>query len=358
MNPEIELPADETPGELIKGYFTLMRAFGFDLWVTAHFALRDTYGSHWFTERIGALQRSDPKNWNPSHRFVPQDPGVILRDYVHEEDSPYATVYGREWANHSLAKKILGTRNTWFHFGEDPTAVDLAEAASTVRSFVSGAGMHITTRIDSLLDRLELLTAGGLVTSMAAEHSARSESNEALAPVPVSIPTDLARPPIGAIWIGAIPEMRYRATKTGDVINPETLESVKGRVVGDPDEKIRAWLAVAPRGGELWIDSDGAVGGFIGASPRLLGYLGPEPEGEVARGFFLPHFYEAQGAEIVDLDRGDRLTSPIATMVERGTPLRVTTYGDVLLIDDQGFERVATVTSGEWFPGHLGGRGR
>ena len=34
---------------------------------------------------------------------------------------------------------------------------------------------------------------------------------------------------------------------------------------------------------------------------------------------------------------------------------RVTTYGDVLLVDDvHGVERVATVTPAEWFPGHLG----
>lgn len=40
VDVSIALPEDETPGELIKGYFTLMRAFGWDLYVTSHFALR------------------------------------------------------------------------------------------------------------------------------------------------------------------------------------------------------------------------------------------------------------------------------------------------------------------------------
>ena len=110
-----------------------------------------------------------------------------------------------------------------------------------------------------------------------------------------------------------------------------------------------------PRESELWIDVDGAVGGYIGARPRLLGYLGDDPEGEVARGFFTPHFYICDGAEIVDIDTGARLASDVAATLDSGTSLRVTTYGDLLQIEeDQGVSRVTTVTPATWFSGHLG----
>ena len=153
----IELPENETPGKLIKGYFTLMQAFGWDLYVTCHFALKSQLGPNWFVARISELKNSTPKNWPPNHRFEPQDPGVILRDYVHEADSPYLTVFGGQSHKRSAAKKILGTRNTWFHFGDDPTATELKEAAKIVRTFVASSGMNIGARIDTLIARMDAL---------------------------------------------------------------------------------------------------------------------------------------------------------------------------------------------------------
>lgn len=133
------------------------------------------------------------------------------------------------------------------------------------------------------------------------------------------------------------------------------MESVRSRVTGDFAEKVRAWTAVEPRGRELWIDTDGAVGGFIGATPRLLGYLGSDPAEDIARGFFTPHYYAVDGNEIADLDSGERRTTPFAQALADGAMLRATTYGDVLVVGDTDrLERVATVTAANWFPGHLG----
>lgn len=348
----IELPEDETPGELIKGYFTLMRAFGWDLYVTSHFALKAELGTDWFSSRIAELKRADPKNWRPNHRFEPQDPGVILRDFVHEHDSPYLDVFGGRFQMQVTAKKILATRNTWFHFGDDPTVAELVEAALVVRGFVQAGGMHITTRIDNLVDRLENLRTGRYPAETAASLSAQLTIGAE--PVPLSTPGDLPRPSIGGTWVGPIPDLRYRLTRTGDVVHPDTMESVRSLVTGDFVDKVRAWTAVEPRGNELWIDTDGAVGGFIGPTPRLLGYLGPDPENDVARGFFTPHFYAVNGDEIVDLDSGARRKQAFTKELGDGATLRVTTYGDVLLMDDtDGFGRVATVKVDEWFAGHL-----
>ena len=154
VDVSIALPEDETPGELIKGYFTLMRAFGWDLYVTSHFALREALGSQWFAARISQLKDSDPKNWRPNHRFEPEDPGVILRDYIHEQDSPYLSVFGGQFQKQSAAKKILATRNTWFHFGDDPTTVQLEEAAKVVRGKAESLSDPAQRR--SFLERVRL----------------------------------------------------------------------------------------------------------------------------------------------------------------------------------------------------------
>lgn len=348
----IALPEDETPGELIKGYFTLMRAFGWDLYVTSHFTLRESLGSQWFAARISELKDSDPKNWRPNHRFEPQDPGVILRDYVHEQDSPYLSVFGGQFQKQTAAKKILATRNTWFHFGDDPTTAQLWEAAKIVRGFVQSSGMHIAGHIDALIARLDDLRIGRYPADASQSRVATAPAAEA---VPFDTPEDLPRPSIGGTWVGPIPELRYRITRAGDVVHPDTMESVRFRVTGDFADKVRAWTAVEPRGRELWIDTDGAVGGFIGATPRLLGYLGPDPKSDIARGFFTQHYYAVEGDEIADLDSGERRKAPFAEGLADGATLRVTTYGDVLLVGDaDDMERVATVTAAEWFPRHLG----
>lgn len=357
LDMTIALPEDESPGELIKGYYTLMRAFGWDLYVTAHFALRDTLGPSWFAERMNDLTRDDPKNWKPNYKFDPQDCSVVLRDYVFEHDTPYAGVFGGQFQKQSQARKILGTRNTWFHFGDDPTLSQLGETAKVVRSFVAKGGMHIQPRIDRLIERLDDIRTGRYpvpivtVTAPASELMATAEVDVAT----VELPSDLPRPGIGGTWLGHIPELRYKITRTGDVVHPDTMKSIRGQVTGDFAEKFRAWTSVEPRGRQVWIDpADGALGGYIGASPRLLGYLGPDPVGEIARGFFIPHYYAIEGDQVVDLDTEAKLQWDASANVASGTSLRVTTYGDVVTVDDvEGVERVATVTPAEWFPGHL-----
>lgn len=356
ISVEIELPEDSTPGELIKAYFTLMRAFGWDLYVTSHYALKESSGANWFPARISALKAARPDAWRPNFRYDPQDPGVILRDYVHEYDSPYPWVFGGDFAQRSAAKKIMSTRNTWFHFGEDPTLQQLHEAAKTVRGFVSAGGLHIGPRIERLLVRVKALSSGRYPAPLVVDPAQPllNPPSEPVEPETIDAPVDLPRPSIGGTWIGEIPALRYRLTKTGDLVDPTTMASVRDRVVGDFETKLRAWTAVEPRGREMWIDSDGAVGGYIGPSPRLLGYLGEDPAQDVARGFFIPHFYSVESREVVDLDSGTRLASPVALDAPEGASLRVTTYGDVLILDADGFERIATLSPTEWFPGHLG----
>lgn len=353
VDVNIELPLTQTPGELIKGYYTLMRSFGWDLYVTCHFALKGELGSQWFPARISELKQSDPKNWRPNHTYDPQDPSTILRDYVFEHDSPYFAVFGGDWKKQTEAKKLLTTRNLWFHFGDDPTLGMLREAARGVRGFVSSSGLHIGRRIDQLVARLDDLASGRYPERP--ETTAPSAGPEPEAVPEIEIPADLARPRIGGTWIGDIPSERYRITPTGDVLHPTTMKSLSERVDGDFREKVRVWTAVPPRGGELWVDVDGAVGGYVGPTPRLLGYLGADPEGETARGFFTPHYYIVDGGEVVDVDTEERRPAPFATDVSPGTLIRVTTYGDVIAMDAaDGSARVSVVGPDAWFPRHLG----
>lgn len=355
VDVSIELPEALTPGELIKGYYTLMRSFGWDLYVTCHFALKDSFGAQWYPARVSDLKRNDPKNWHPNHVYDPQDPSSILRDYVFENDSPYLAVFGGDWKKQTNAKKILTTRNIWFHFGDDPTLGMLREAATVVRGFVSSSNLHIGPRIDHLIARLDDLASGRYPRAVEPKRPEPGTHEPATTEPALEVPADLARPRIGGTWIGYIPATRYRVTPTGDVLHPDTMKSLAERVVGDFREKVRAWTAVPPRGGELWVDADGAVGGYIGPTPRLLGYVGPDPAYDTTRGFFTPHHYLVDGNEVIDADTSERRPAPLGDCVAPGALLRVTTYGDLIAVDATGGpERVAVVTPDTWFPGHLG----
>lgn len=360
----IDRPESKDLGDLVRAYYTMMRMLGFDLGITAQRALSPSRGTFWFPQFIADRKQANPKRFPPNQEYDYRDPALVLKDFAHEFDSPYREAFGHTDEMVLAAKKIIWTRNTWFHFGDDPTLDDLVEVAQQVRIFAHDAKLGCLGQIVALLTRLQRIKTGQYQPKHLEQNDspapAVEQANEVPAPVEeppaeVVIPDEIPRPRIGGIWTGAIPVTRYKVTKTGDVVDPDTFESLRTRVGDDFAKKSRQWLAVPPRGGEVWVADDGAVGGWINEHPRLLGYLGEDPAGEKARGFFLPHYYEVRGGDIHDLDSGVMLTSGVAASVDDGTLLRVTTYGDVLIIDDASdIERLTTVTSADWFPGHLG----
>jgi hypothetical protein len=166
-------------------------------------------------------------------------------------------------------------------------------------------------------------------------------------PAEVEFTAELPRPKIGGVWQGPVPPAEFKATKTGDLVAVTTGDSVIERISGDASARLRAWLAPSPKG-NLWIADDGAVGGYVATVPRLLGYLGEEPPGEIARGFLLRSYYEVAGSEVRDIDGGSTHPLPADASVVDGELLRLTTYGDLIRIDDDGVSRVAIVDPNEW----------
>ncbi|WP_386675002.1 hypothetical protein [Lysobacter korlensis] len=341
-----------------------MRVLGFDLGLSAQAALSPSRGTYWFVNFIANRKQTNPKRYPTNQQYDYRDPGLVLKDYAHEVDSPYREVFGYTDDMVLAAKKIVWTRNTWFHFGEDPTLEDLIEVAQHVRAFAQAAGLASLNQVVALLTRLQRIKTGQHQPKLqpSSPGSAPQPSPEPVKdadlppeepPAEIPVPDDAPRPRIGGVWVGAIPDTRFKVTRTGDIVDPATFESLKSKVGDAFGRKAKQWLAVPPRGGEVWVAPDGAVGGWINENPRLLGYLGDDPEDEQARGFLLPRFYEVQGDMVRDLDTGE--CRPLqGTQVDDGTLVRVTTYGDVIVIDDvQGVKRLATVAAADWFPGHL-----
>ena len=202
-----------------------------------------------------------------------------------------------------------------------------------------------------LLTRLHKLQRGQYVSNQVPPPTAAVPVHETQPPVEQTSDVDIVgvvpRPKIGGIWQGEVPVGEYKITKTGDLVSVSTGDSLRDRVKGDATSKLRAWLAPNPKG-DLWIDGDGAVGGYVTAVPRLLGYLAEEPPGEIARGFLFPQYFEVVGSQVRDIETGVSHELPPGVPVADGELLRLTTYGDLIRIDDDGVNRVAVVDPNSW----------
>ncbi|QOD94548.1 hypothetical protein [Chryseoglobus sp. 28M-23] len=395
----VEMPEQDSYGEIMKGYLSLMRGLGIDLHGRCDTRITELDGPEWWADL--EEQRRTDGIWKG--RINPQDPSVLLPEYFKNPDSPLRRALSGKPDSVAMAKKVHYARNTWLHFSENAGAAQLEEVAGFVKQFASMNGLPIEALATRMVRRLQRIRTGQYrpfsdvirkwqidneaVLSPDAEpespvmtqpHEPNVERPAAENPEPPSSDADVIeietpaverRPAIGARWTGEIPAARYVPSAIGDLVDPATGDGLRKRVDAELwPRKRRVWLAPRPLGG-VWVDErDGAVGGFVDNVPRLLGYLGDEPDDGLARGFLTPHYYEAVDGRIVDLDSGitlrdavpadtrhhaERLQAEVLAATPEHTALRLTTYGDLVAVTDEGAVRVAVVEPEQWFGGHL-----
>ncbi len=399
MQVRVEMPEQDSFGEIMKGYLSLMRGLGIDLHARCDVRLSELEGPEWWAD-LEAERRSEGI-WKG--RINPQDPSVLLPEYFKTADSPLRRALSGKPDSVAMAKKLHFARNTWLHFSETAGAAQLEEVAGFVKQFASMNGLTIDALASRMVRRLQRIRTGQYrpfsdiirkwqidneVTLAPDEESGASDGTKPAEPAaelpPVAVPEvevpdpDVIeveapaierRPAIGARWWGEIPSTRFVPSTIGDLVDPATGDGLRTRVDADGwSRKRHLWLAPRPLGG-IWVDErDGAVGGFVDNVPRLLGYLGDEPDDGLARGFLTPRYYEAIEGRIVDLDSGialmdavpadtrdqaEQLQAKVLAAAPEHAGLRLSTYGDLVAVTDQGAVRVAEVEPEQWFPGHL-----
>lgn len=368
----VEYPERNSYGEVMKGYFSLMRGFGLEFANRCDRLLAPKRGPRWFDDYVAERNEEDPTRVR--RRQSPSDPSFFLKELIYTEWSPYREVVLDSQDLRVLSKKIIDTRNTWLHFSDEPSVVQLRDAADLIRGFGVKSAMKVEGPAARMIKRIDRIRNGQYPPQPPAQKdseapSAAADSGEPPADdIPLEPVAEEPRPPIGSLWRGPIPERRVRVTKTRDVVDVATGASLRDEIAGDLAEKVRQWTSARPLG-DLWVDIDGAVGGFVEGQERLLGYTGEDPEGETARGFLIRRFYDLRDGRVVDIDTGASLTATVpesgideareieaaaAEAMEPGGTIRITNYGDVLYIDEAGMSRIAVAAPKAWFPGHLG----
>jgi hypothetical protein len=399
----VEMPEQDSYGEIMKGYLSLMRGLGIDLHARCDVRLSEVEGPDWWAD-LEEDRRADGI-WKG--RINPQDPSVLLPEYFKNAESPLRRALSGKPDSVAMAKKLHYARNTWLHFSETAGAAQLEEVAGFVKQFASMNGLPIDALATRMLRRLQRIRTGQyqpfsdiirkwqIDNEPIAVPDAQPEVSEATKPtetaaepqvehpaatvpefqvpdpdvIEVDTPAVERRPAIGARWSGDIPAARYIPSAIGDLVDPSTGEGLRVRIHADLwPRKRRRWLAPRPLGG-IWVDErDGAVGGFVDNVPRLLGYVGDEPDDGLARGFLTLHYYEAADGRIVDLDSGtalldavpadsrdqaERLQAEVLAAAPEHAGLRLSTYGDLVAVTNEGAVRVAVIEPAQWFAGHL-----
>lgn len=108
----IEMPERDSYGEIMKGYFSLMRSFGIELGMRCDAVLSELDGANWWTDLVAQRRGEQENRWKGSVNL--NDPGLVLPEYVWRLDSPIAKALSSKPESRVTAKKIQMARNVGF----------------------------------------------------------------------------------------------------------------------------------------------------------------------------------------------------------------------------------------------------
>jgi hypothetical protein len=176
------------------------------------------------------------------------------------------------------------------------------------------------------------------------------------------------RPPLGSRWRGQKPQRKIVLDRATNDLYEDGL-SVSHELGDLKEQAITSWLRYFPRGGEVWVDPDGASMAYVKGIARMVGWFGPEPEvgQDEVRGFVIPRDYEFTGKDIKDIGSGKFLTGNSIDSVEeiievlarslvQNDRISITDYGDIFKPESDGTAKTITrVHKNTWFEGHLPG---
>ncbi|EPR75389.1 hypothetical protein ADILRU_2345 [Leifsonia rubra CMS 76R] len=373
---QVHLPTSTEPGQVLGAYYSLMRALGIELGSRYDDYCSKAIGPDWFAALC--KNRAEQK-LGPAELF---DPSFVLKEPLWHPDSPTRKCLPSGGQFYNLVEDTIHLRNSWAHHAVEPTVESLADAAKLIHELASKANLKVGAAASAMRKRSKGLINGTwspgapveaeptVPTAPISDDIVNAINAETEAQVEKALSRDAeqpARPSVGGVWDAAVPTQHLRLTKLRRIVDAETSEDLTELLGENASTVIDHWVSLRPMGDLYLDDSDAAVIGYISGSPRLLGYLGPEPtpDPNAIRGFAIPALYRVTATQIIDSSSGQSLhrasltdtgtlIAGILGRVPAGGTIRVTNYGDVVRIDDTGKAKVAHTSAAQWFPGQLG----
>lgn len=251
-----------------------------------------------------------------------------------------------------VAKNLLEARNSWAHFSMGLTMDNIEADIQKTLDFAELVHLDSAPSIREALEILQgLSTAQENVTNHPVS-APKSEEEEAEELEP--------RPRIGEPWNAELPATRCDLNqKINDVRVVETGESLKSRwpSVELANQNLSRWFKLRPTPTTLYADlRDGATVGFIQGLPYFFGFIGDDPEigPQQFQGFmdsdvleYLDGALRKVGTESDLLEKSQFRDQVIGQLEQSkcpdGATLRLTNYGHIVLTDEMGSRRVASI---------------
>jgi hypothetical protein len=357
----IPLPNTGSASDFAGVYYVLAKEFADQLFKLADDNIRAKAGEvDWFS--LINKERS-AKGLAPYHDA--RDPRFLLSEITWHESILRDVVPGVDETFVTSASKLKGLLNKWSHHQVEPKATTFLDLLYPLAVITRASGLILHETVEDMITRTkqirDLLWVPSDDSSTALPKGAEDYAKE----VTKKIEQIKRRPPVGSPWIGEPGNRRVKLSKALRDIT-ENGRSIKDELNPDPDQKISEFLRYYPLGGDLRIDDDGAILGYIKGDPYLVGWLGEEPDvkPDEIRGFIDSRDYIFEGNDIRDSVTGQLLSEvvdePIDTLLnglnawgglQVGSVINVTEYGDLVFVTNEGETKLVThVHKGIWFP--------
>jgi hypothetical protein len=271
----------------------------------------------------------------------------------------------------TAATNLQGRLNNYHHGQLKADLHSLLQIATLFDSITSSPGLGVAAWAKALKTRIKDILSGAFINSPAQGASAVEvpKAPEEVTELYGKTQKEIAkRPPLGSRWQGQKPQRKIVLDRATNDLYEDGL-SVSHELGDLKEQAITSWLRYFPRGGEVWVDPDGASMAYVRGIARMVGWFGPEPdvgEDEV-RGFVIPRDYEFTGEDIRDIDSGKFLTrnsidsveeiiDALSKHLEPDNRISITDYGDIFTQGSDGvFRKITRAHKNTWFEGQLPG---
>lgn len=372
----LHLPAADTAEEARKTYDSALAALIVELGGYFNHRATEEFGPDWFAKLMGSGHSFDEQK----HWVSPFDPSFLFGEVLNYVYSPLRSYLPQEQQYMFSYKKARHVRNSWAHnFGEFKL-IKLRNDLEHFKNVALGINLEVgkalqgvTSRINSILngtyspekepEKILPASAEDVPTQAKQAIHREEEHRKTIEREQTETLTRQTRPRIGGRWVGPKPQRALRVIeKLNDVVDRQTNVSIKSELGEHASAEISLWLAPKPLG-DLFVDKDGAVLGYIHGEPYLLGYLGQKPERDRAEieGFVLPASYSYEDGDIREegsnrllsetvAEETGQLRAVIGKAVNPLDELKITTHGDLFSYTEDGPVKIIRVPSKLWFP--------
>lgn len=157
------LPNDDSYGEVIKGTWTMLRAFGWDLGKFYDDTLRADIGPNWFGTLVKLRREEFPDLPTYKGKVNLWDPAFGVNEPAHNDDSPLRALVAPRlsvWEWGRFKKIPFHFRNREGHFDSVPALDALKEDAELILEVSKPLGLQVASEAKELIVRIDEIKAG------------------------------------------------------------------------------------------------------------------------------------------------------------------------------------------------------